>query len=123
MLGSKIDSPVDFILELQFLLFVFDVSLKDFDSFSVGNSVESCVNNMLKSSFKSFLNVLFKEIHVIFIVLHNVLEAEFDVIFGTSHIVFHSCKNDLWFDHPEFTKMSSGVRVFSSESWSEGVAI
>jgi hypothetical protein len=32
-------------------------------------------------------------------------------------------KNDLWFYHPEFAKMSSGVRVFSSESWSKGVDI
>ena len=123
MFGGKIASPVNFILELQFLLFVFNVSFEDFDCFGVGYSVESCINNMLKSCFESFLHVLFKEIHIVSVVLYNVLKTEFNVVLSACHIVFNCGKNDFRFNHPKFAKMSSSMRVFSSESWSKGVAI
>jgi hypothetical protein len=69
VLGSKIDTPINFVLELELLLFVLNVSLKDFNGLSVRNSMESGVNDVLKSSFKTLLDVLFKEIHIITVVL------------------------------------------------------
>jgi hypothetical protein len=69
VLGSKIDTPINFVLELELLLFVLDISLEDLDGLGVRNSVESGVNDVLKSSFKTLLDVLFKEIHIISVVL------------------------------------------------------
>ncbi len=97
--------------------------LKSLDSFSVADANERCVDDVLKTSFKTLVDPLVEELNIIGVVLHNVTEAVLDVVFGTVHDITNFGKAKLWLDHPELSQMTRCVTLFSTESWSKCVYV
>lgn len=136
VLSREIDSPMNWVLEFMTFL---NSSFEELDGISIGASskwLRDKVSDILfevidleSGVFIVLLLLVFslesisQELDITQVVVKNVLEGELDVVFSTVHDISQVAETHFWLDHPEFSEMSGGVRVFGSESWTEGIDV
>lgn len=121
VLRSQINTPLDFVLELDLALF--DFLLKNGDTLGVWNAAEGSIDDLLQSLDETLFNELIEKLEFLLVVQHDVVEAELEVILSTCHVIFQGGKSELGLNHPEFGQMASSVGVLGTEGGTECVNV
>lgn len=123
VLLSEIVAELDLSVVIFEFMAVFDRLLEFFTGFCVIHSLEAFVQNVANIVDIALLDTLAEELQVSLVVLQGVLDQKFEEIFGQVHAVIEIREGNFRLDHPEFRQVFGGVRVFGSESGTEGVDV
>jgi AraC-like DNA-binding protein len=119
--------------------FVIDVGLGEipnaFSSSSQGHTTalvniretyhKGIVKNIFQTIPKSHLSMgtVFKELQVIRTSFQRKFDAVLEIVLGKVNVVYQVGKAYFRFDHPELCQVTTSVRIFCTESWTESVHI
>ena len=97
--------------------------LEESDTFGIFHLTEVSLEDFVELIENSFINPFVEELHLIWAVIKDVLDAELDAGFDAFHIVIEISESKLWLNHPEFAGVTGGVGFLGTEGWTKGVNI